>query len=194
MINELTMMDFYEARDVLTSELEQHKIIGKLILKTYPDFDKVVRVMTRELEIALVEDSEEESSLMSREMFVNLKQVAYNMPVWMLRYPEYSWNKFVSAFLLIYENYLDIQSQILDILKEKNPEEFNENWGLVKHDLGILTDEVYPAIKNLITCGVTLRDLVLIAQDVVTELKELRHVRPISMQLSESYLKSLDIL
>lgn len=194
MIKDLTIMDFYSVRDIITSELEQKKTLGKLILKRYPDFDKVIRIMTRELEIALLEDCEEESSLMSKEMFINLKMVAYNLPVWILRYPEYSWHDFVSAFVLLYENYLDVQDQILTILKEREPEEFNENWGLVHQDLNILKEEVYPALKNLATFGVTLKDLVLMAYEVSEELKELRQARPVSMQLSESYLKALDIL
>lgn len=194
MINQLQEFDFFKARNILTTELETPGAIGRLILKDFRKFDNLVRIMCYELEIALNDNNEEDSSLMSIEMFKILQGVAYKMPIYMLLHPEYSWTNFNSAFVLIYENYLDVQMQLLDIIKDKMPEEeYTENYKLVENDVKKLQEEVFPALNNLHTFGVTLKDLVIIAQNTTVELQELRMARPVSMQLSEAYLAALNL-
>lgn len=194
MINQLKEFDFFKARDILTTELETPGVIGKLILKDFRKFDNLVRIMCREIEIALNDNSDEDSALISIEMFKMLQYVAYKLPIYMLSHPEYYWTDFNSSFVLIYENYLDVQMQLLNLIKQDMPEdEYNENYKLVENDVKKLQEEVFPALNNLHTFGVTLKDLVMIAQNITVELQELRMARPVSMQLSEAYLAALNL-
>lgn len=194
MINQLKEFDFFKARDILTTELETPGAIGKLILKDFRKFDNLIRIMCREIEIALNDNSDEDSALMSIEMFKILEYVAYKLPIYMLSHPEYYWTDFNSSFVLIYENYLDIQMQLLNLIKQDMSEdEYNENYKLVENDVKKLQEEVFPALNNLHTFGVTLKDLVMIAQNITIELQELRMARPVSMQLSEAYLAALNL-
>lgn len=194
MINQLKEFDFFKARDILTTELETPGVIGKLILKDFRKFDNLVRIMCREIEIALNDNSDEDSALISIEMFKMLQYVAYKLPIYMLSHPEYYWTDFNSSFVLIYENYLDVQMQLLNLIKQDMPEdEYNENYKLVENDVKKLQEEVFPALNNLHTFGVTLKDLVMIAQNITIELQELRMARPVSMQLSEAYLAALNL-
>lgn len=194
MINQLKEFDFFKARDILTTELETPGTIGKLILKDFRQFDNLIRIMCREIEIALNDNSDEDSALMSIEMFKILQHIAYKLPIYMLSHPEYYWTDFNSSFILIYENYLDIQMQLLSLIKQDiSDDEYNENYKLVENDVKKLQEEVFPALNNLHAFGVTLKDLVMIAQNITIELQELRMARPVSMQLSEAYLAALNL-
>ena len=114
------------------------------------------------------------------------------MPYFILCHSEYNWNEFLSAWLKIMSEYIEIHRHITQIYDEReNLDEVSKNF--VSDNMNILKDlsESMTVTLNLLDIGIGYTHLIQATDYIIQELSLQRQANPNPVRLSMAYLQSL---
>ena len=189
MVTELKELDFGQARYVILKELDLKGPVGTILLRDQHELAEVVSTVVKTIESAMCpEIGLAGVTPMSDRTYRVLNHVSNTMPSYMLREPNtFAWGEFLNAWMILIDNYLNIQDTIVENLETPHPEMSVE----LRDRIANLRDGL-SSIYRLVALGVSYADLINVTDRLVEEIRSWGNARPAALQLSSAYLEALN--
>ena len=113
MIYNINSYEFDEACAILGDTFEHSEPIAMIITKKMYNFKTVIKSMSYLINIVINQNNnpdndEEEVHIFDPFIIQQLNEFLTNLPLWLLRYDNIDWTNFLSAYMILFENYIKI--------------------------------------------------------------------------------------
>lgn len=190
MISNINSYEFNEACTILGDTLENGTPISMIITKNMYQFKTVIKSMSYLVNLVInQEDSDEEEEIHIFDPFIieQLNEFLRNLPLWLLRYDNIDWTEFLSAYMVLFENYIAIQEDLIPMIGEDDIEGKNKAIASLQE-----LKELYSATEKLAGMTVGYYTLIKASSLLVDEMHRYEDVAPTTYRLSKLYIDSIN--
>lgn len=192
MIYNINSYEFDEACAILGDTFEHSEPIAMIITKKMYNFKTVIKSMSYLINIVINQNNnpdndEEEVHIFDPFIIQQLNEFLTNLPLWLLRYDNIDWTNFLSAYMILFENYIKIQEDLIPMINEDDVEGKNQA-------LASLTElkELYSATEKLASMTVGYYTLIKASSQLVDEMRRYEDTAPTTYRLSKLYIDSIN--
>lgn len=190
MIQNINSYEFNEACAILGDTFETSAPIAMVITKKMYNFKSTIKAMTYLVNLVINQDnddSEEEVHIFDPFIIEQLNEFLTNLPLWLLRYDNIDWTEFLSAYMILFENYIAVQENLIPMIGEEDVNGMNQA-------IAALTElkELYSATEKLAGMTVGYYTLIKASSLLVDEMRRYEDVAPTTYRLSKLYIDSIN--
>lgn len=191
MIKKMKTYSYEEACQALETFFTNYDPIVTVIQHKIHNFYLTIQAM--EYLINLVNHNNQESDddteyhIFDPEIIDTLNQFNIYLPLWILRYDDLDWTKFLNVYMLIFENYISVQENLVPYILQDNDEALR----LAQSSLTDLKEN-YKAVSRLVNLTITYEDLIVSASRLLDETSQYKDARPAAYKLSKLYIDTIN--
>jgi hypothetical protein len=193
MITRIDSYSYDEACAVMQDTIYKYSPISSIIQTKIPNFSDAVQSMCVLISMVIEannpenEDEDQNYNIFDPYIIENLNLFLNYLPMWLLRYDDLDWTYFLSAFMVIFENYLNIQQDLIGYIMEDDEESLRVARQAFKE-----LQETYNATSKLAYLTVGYADLIRASNVLVEEISQYKDARPTVYKLSKLYIDSIN--
>lgn len=190
MIQNINSYEFNEACAILGDTFETSAPIAMVITKKMYNFKSTIKAMTYLVNLVINQeddDSEEEVHIFDPFIIEQLNEFLTNLPLWLLRYDNIDWTEFLSAYMILFENYIAVQENLIPMIGEEDVNGMNQAIAALAE-----LKELYSATEKLAGMTVGYYTLIKASSLLVDEMRRYEDVAPTTYRLSKLYIDSIN--
>lgn len=190
MIQNINSYEFNEACAILGDTFETSAPIAMVITKKMYNFKSTIKAMTYLVNLVINQDnddSEEEVHIFDPFIIEQLNEFLTNLPLWLLRYDNIDWTEFLSAYMILFENYIAVQENLIPMIGEEDVNGMNQAIAALAE-----LKELYSATEKLASMTVGYYTLIKASSLLVDEMRRYEDVAPTTYRLSKLYIDSIN--
>lgn len=190
MIQNINSYEFNEACAILGDTFETSAPIAMVITKKMYNFKSTIKAMTYLVNLVINQDnddSEEEVHIFDPFIIEQLNEFLTNLPLWLLRYDNIDWTEFLSAYMILFENYIAVQENLIPMIGEEDVNGMNQAIAALAE-----LKELYSATEKLAGMTVGYYALIKASSLLVDEMRRYEDVAPTTYRLSKLYIDSIN--
>lgn len=189
MITNINSYSFDEACAVLGENFEHSSPIAMIIKEKIQDFDVTIKTMAYLINLVMNQNDEEDQEIHIFDPYVieQLERFLTYLPIWLLRHDYIDWTEFLSAYMVLFENYIAIQEDLIPMIMSEQEEDLR-NAHIYLNEL----KELYSASEKLASLTVGYRDLIRASSKLVEEMLRYQDASPTTYRLSKLYIDSIN--
>lgn len=190
MIQNINSYEFNEACAILGDTFETSAPIAMIITKKMYNFKSTIKAMTYLVNLVINQeddDSEEEVHIFDPFIIEQLNEFLTNLPLWLLRYDNIDWTEFLSAYMILFENYIAVQENLIPMIGEEDVNGMSQAIAALAE-----LKELYSATEKLAGMTVGYYALIKASSLLVDEMRRYEDVAPTTYRLSKLYIDSIN--
>lgn len=190
MIQNINSYEFNEACAILGDTFETSAPIAMVITKKMYNFKSTIKAMTYLVNLVINQDnddSEEEVHIFDPFIIEQLNEFLTNLPLWLLRYDNIDWTEFLSAYMILFENYIAVQENLIPMIGEEDVNGMSQAIAALAE-----LKELYSATEKLAGMTVGYYTLIKASSLLVDEMRRYEDVAPTTYRLSKLYIDSIN--
>lgn len=190
MIQSINSYEFNDACAILGDTFETSAPIAMVITKKMYNFKSTIKAMTYLVNLVINQDnddSEEEVHIFDPFIIEQLNEFLTNLPLWLLRYDNIDWTEFLSAYMILFENYIAVQENLIPMIGEDDVDSMNQALAALAE-----LKELYSATEKLAGMTVGYLGLIKASSILVDEMRRYEDVAPTTYRLSKLYIDSIN--
>ena len=190
MIQNINSYEFNEACAILGDTFETSAPIAMVITKKMYNFKSTIKAMTYLVNLVINQeddDSEEEVHIFDPFIIEQLNEFLTNLPLWLLRYDNIDWTEFLSAYMILFENYIAVQENLIPMIGEEDVNGMSQAVAALAE-----LKELYSATEKLAGMTVGYYTLIKASSLLVDEMRRYEDVAPTTYRLSKLYIDSIN--
>lgn len=192
MITNINSYSFEEACTVLDGQFEHSSAIATIITEKIPDFKMTIKTMAYLIKLIIKQnesddDEDQEIHIFDPYVIEQLEKFLTYLPIWLLRHDYIDWTEFLSAYMVLFENYIAIQEDLIPMIMSDREEDIRN-----AHIYLTELKELYSASEKLAGMTIGYRDLIRASSKMVEEMLRYNDASPTSYRLSKLYIDSIN--